>query len=100
MLPDSATIAPVPEIKAEPGAVPNGSAAKILVSASLVGERYELTLDGKTVGQPLDGNGADLEFTTSALGAPAEFVLRVTRPIEKGILVERRVRISVSIQES
>jgi hypothetical protein len=96
-LPQTARIAPVPEIRAEQATVPPGSPARILVRASVVGDRYQLTLAGQPVGAALDGNGADLTFTTGPLQAATQFQVVVTRPGDTGIPVERRVQISVGV---
>ncbi|HZI10645.1 MAG TPA: hypothetical protein VE153_09675 [Myxococcus sp.] len=94
-LTQTARIAPFPAIRAEP--VPQGSPARIVVLASVVGDRYQLTQAGQPVGPALDGNGEDLAFTTGPLQAATEFQVRVTRSGDTGIPVERRVRVSVGV---
>ncbi|WP_437316198.1 hypothetical protein [Sorangium sp. So ce385] len=96
-LSQTARIAPVPEIRAEPAAVAPGSPATIVVPASVAGERYELTLDGRPVGEARDGDGGELRFTTAPLAAETRFQVRVTRPGEPGIPVERLVQIRVEV---
>ena len=96
-LTQTALIAAVPVIVAEQPIVPKDSPARILVRASVVGDRYQLTLNGAPVGAALDGNGADLTFTTGPLQAATQFQMRVTRPGDTGIPVERRVQISVEV---
>jgi len=68
-----------------------------VVRASVVGERYQLMQVGQPPGQALDGNGGELTFTTGPLQAATEFEVRVTRPGEEGIPVERRVQLSVGV---
>jgi hypothetical protein len=94
-LTQTARIEPVPEIRTEP--VPKGSPAKIVVLASVVGDRYQLTQAGQPVGQAREGNGADLTFTTGPLHAATEFQVLVTRLRDTGIPVERRVRLSLGV---
>lgn len=96
-LQQTAQIAAVPEIRAEQATVPKGSSANIVVRASVVGERYQLTQAGQPVGSALDGNGADLTLPTGPLQEATRFEVRVTRPGETGIPVERRVQISVGV---
>jgi hypothetical protein len=93
----TALIAKLPEIAAVPASVPKGTAATIVVRTSVAGERYELLLDGQVIGQPLDGNGADLTLTSGALQAATRFAVRVTRPNDSGVQVTQHVNVNVSI---
>lgn len=96
-LPQTALIAPVPDIRAEQATVPTGSPANIVVRASVVGDRYQLTQAGQPVGKALEGNGEDLTFTTGPLQATTQFEVWVTRTGEVGIPVEGRVKIRVGV---
>lgn len=87
----------LPDIKAEPATVASGSPATIVVHASVIGERYQLTLDGKPIGPPQDGNSKDLKFTTDPIASTTRFEMRVTRSGESGIPLERRVLIGVAV---
>jgi hypothetical protein len=93
-----ARLAAIPEIGAEQAQVDAGSAARILVRASEVGERYQLTWNGQPVGDVLDGNGEDLSFTTEPLSQDTSFEVRVTQPGDPGIAVERRVAIDIAVR--
>jgi hypothetical protein len=93
----TAQIAPVPQIDATQTTVPKGSAATIVVHASAVGDRYQLTLGGQPVGPARDGNWANLTFPTDPLQAATQFEMEVTRPGDTGIPVERRVQIIVGV---
>ena len=85
----------LPDIKAEPATVASGSPATIVVHASVIGERYQLTLDGKPIGPPQDGNSKDLKFTTDPIASTTRFEMRVTRPTDTGVIVDRRLQLSV-----
>lgn len=96
-LAQTALLAAAPVIDAQPAAVAAGATAKIVVHASVVGDRYQLARSGQALGAPLDGTGADLAFTTPPLAQETVFDVVVTRPAAPGLPVRRTVRVRVKI---
>jgi hypothetical protein len=92
---DAAQIGLVPEIQAT---VDPGSTARILVIASKQDEKYQVMLKGKPVKRALHGNGKDLVFITDTLLEDTTFEVVVTRPADKGIIVERLVQVPVQVK--
>ncbi|MFV8751765.1 hypothetical protein ACNOYE_14565 [Nannocystaceae bacterium ST9] len=90
-----ATLFPVPAI-APAAAVKVGETAKIVVTASVVGERYTLVRGDANVGEPVMGTGANLELTTDAITERTTFQVSVER-VNAGIPVVRRVAVTVEV---
>ncbi|MCA9689771.1 MAG: hypothetical protein KC636_09180 [Myxococcales bacterium] len=92
-----AVIDAAPEIRAEPAAVAEGAPVSIVIAASVVGERYQLTLDGQPIGAPVDGTGEALALASQPLTARSRLAVLLSRPGAAGIAVEREVAIDVAI---
>lgn len=92
---NSAKIIALPEIRLAQNAVNRGEVATIQVIASKAGDMYELTLNGVTVQPVLPGDGTDLEFTTDVITQDSQFEVRVTRPGDAGIPLQRVQRLNV-----
>ena len=90
----TARIEQVPQIAAVPAAVRSGSAVTVVVRASVVGDRYQLTQDGQPVGPARDGDGGALVFSTAPVSPSTRFQMLVTHPGEPGIPVRRAVRVN------
>lgn len=69
----------------------------IVIAASVVGERYQLTLDGQPIGAPVDGTGEALALASQPLTARSRLAVLLSRPGAAGIAVEREVAIDVAI---
>jgi hypothetical protein len=93
-LDESATLFPVPTISA--AAVEVGELATIIITASVIGERYTLLRGETTIGEPAMGTGADLELTTDAITEKTTFQLALER-VGVGITIVRRVAVTVEI---
>jgi len=94
----TAEIATLPKIAFETAQVDAGKAAKAVVTASRVGDKYQLFLNGTPVRQARNGNGADLVFTTEAINVQSLFEMRITRPSAPGIPVVQIVPLIVDIR--
>ncbi len=90
----SATLFAVPAITAAP--VKLGALAKLVVAASVVGERYTLVRGDANIGEPAMGTGAALELTTDAITERTTFEVAIER-VGAGIPVVRRVAITVEV---
>jgi hypothetical protein len=97
-LADAAQVGLTPEIRPEQATVDPGSTARVLVIASKEDEKYQVMLKGKPVKRALHGNGKDLVFITDTLLEDTTFEVVVTRPTDKGILVERLVQVPVQVK--
>jgi len=86
-----------PEIRFEVDPVAAGTVARILVVASVVGDRYEPFLDGVSVKQGRLGNGDDLVFLTDPVNETTTFEVRITRPDDPGLPVTRILRLTVNV---
>ncbi len=95
---ETAQIPALPAIRPESPGVDRDKPARILVIASHEGDRYELTLEGEEVKRARNGNGDDLVFVTEPLAVDTTFEVRVTRPDDAGIPVERVVRVPVLVR--
>jgi hypothetical protein len=93
-----ALIAAVPAISADPAIVESGGTSKIVISASNPEDQYQVTLKGTPVKSAVTGNGTDLTVITDPIGADALFEVVVTRPVDKGMRVERVVQVPVAIK--
>jgi hypothetical protein len=82
---------------ADPAAIAPGTPAKIVVRATAAGDRYQLALVGKPIGQARDGDRNDLILTTPPVSQSTSFQVLVTRPAEPGIPVQRTVQIVVMV---
>lgn len=91
-----ATIAAMPALLAEPANVAAGESARVVIVASVVGERYRL-LRGDTVLAEADGVGGRLELDTGPLTDPAALVLTATRTTPGALAVERRTAIAIAV---
>ncbi len=87
-----------PVIRFEAAVVAAGTPARILVVASVVGERYEPFLDGVSVEQGRHGNGEDLVFLTDPVSRTTTFEVHVARPGDPGLAVTRIVRLTVKVE--
>ncbi len=88
----------VPEIQADEPDIVEGKTARLVVGASIGGERYQPYLDGEPVRQARYGNGDDLVFVSEPLRKDALFVVHAaTSADHPGIPVERRVRVPVAV---
>ena len=87
----------VPRVVAVKATVSAGEKAQIEVSASAEGERYELTRDGVTI-DARAGDGADLLLESDALSEDAAFEVVVRRDAPGELVVERIVRVSVTVE--
>jgi hypothetical protein len=93
-LDQSATLFPVPAITAAPVAA--GEQAKVVVKASVSGDRYTLVRGDATIGEPVMGTGEDLELTTDAIAAKTDFQVSIER-VGVGVPIVRRVAVTVDI---
>ncbi len=94
---DAPQIGLLPEIRLEQATVDAGSEARVLVMVSKPDEKYQVMLKGKPVKRALNGNGKDLVFLTDSLVKDTTFEVVVTRPADKGILVERVVQVQAHV---
>ena len=95
----TALIPALPVIRLDQPIVPSGTAVKIVVAASVQGERYRPFLtDGTPVAGAQDGNGADLSFTSQPITKDTTFLVRVTQPGAAGIPVTRTVSLTAKVQ--
>ncbi|HEY4899326.1 MAG TPA: hypothetical protein VIH91_00775 [Terriglobales bacterium] len=98
-LPQTAQIPAPPVIKLDQDSVPSGTAAKIIVVASVKGENYQPFLSDETsVSAAQDGTGADLAFATSPLTQDTTFLVRVRQPGATGIPVTRTVSLTATVK--
>ncbi|MFQ5588586.1 MAG: hypothetical protein ACE5F7_07085 [Nitrospiria bacterium] len=86
-----ADIPALPVITFESAVVDAGTPAKVIVSASQPGEKYQLRLNGVPVRRARNGNGAALGFTTEPVTEETIFEMVVTRPAATDSLVVERV---------
>ena len=93
-----AQIAALPDIQLQEPVVDYGSITKILVIASQPGDRYEPYLYGKKMKQARNGNGQDLSFNTLPITEDSQFEVRVTRPGDTNIAVERFVTLEAIVR--
>jgi hypothetical protein len=98
-LSQTALVPALPVIKLDQETVPIGTAAKIVVTASVKGESYRpFLIDGTPVAAAQDGTGADLSFTSQPLTQSTTFLVRVKRPGSAGIPVTRTVSFTAKVQ--
>ncbi len=98
-LTQTAQLPSLPVIKLEQDTVPSGSAAKIIIVASVKGENYQPFLtDGTPVKDAQDGTGADLNFVTSPLTQDTTLLVRVRQPGTTGISVTRTLSLTVTVK--
>ena len=98
-VPQTAQIPALPVIKLDQDSVPSGTAAKIIVVASVKGENYQPFLTDETpVNDAQDGTGADLAFATSPLTQDTTFLVRVRQPGATGIPVTRTVSLTATVK--
>jgi hypothetical protein len=86
-----ASIASLPEIRLEPPVVDYNATSRILVAASVVGDRYQAMLNGSPFKRARNGNGEDVSITIDAATEDTEYQVTVTRPGDPGIQVVRVV---------
>lgn len=94
---DSITIAPVPAIRVAPEIVAAGASARIVIEASVPGERYRLLRRDEIVGEA-EGTGDTLELGTGPLAETVMFQLSVERGDAASIVVSRRLELTVEVQ--
>jgi hypothetical protein len=90
-LAQTARIAALPEIRLQDEVVDYGGSTKILVAASVEGDKYQPLLAGNPLRRARNGNGENISFNTDALIKDTEFEMLITRPNEAGLAVERLV---------
>jgi hypothetical protein len=93
----SAQIPALPEIGLEQESVPPGTGARIVITDSRVGERYQPFRDGEPVSDARDGNGEDLVFESDPINQETTFEVHVTRPDDPGLVVTRTVELTVGV---
>ena len=97
-LPQTAQVPALPVIKLDQETVPDGTAAKIVVSASVNGESYQPFLeDGTAVADAQKGTGADLSFMSQPLTTSTTFLVRVKRD-GAGLPVTRTAALTAKVQ--
>lgn len=84
-----AAIASLPEIRLEQPVVDYNTSTRILITASVAGDRYQPMLNGSPFKQARNGNGEDILVVTDAATEDALYEMAVTRPRDAGIPVER-----------
>ncbi len=99
LLTQQAVIPALPDISFEKMVIPTGTAAKVIVTDSQVGERYQLFLNGTAVRQARNGNGQTLAINTDPLTEETTFEMRITRPgVSESLDVEQIILMKVEIQ--
>lgn len=92
-----ATIAAAPAPNAEPQTVAPGAAATVSLPAADAANRYALLVDDRAVAIPVAGTGARLALETGPLAAGARVELLVIGPANKGIAVEQRIAVPLTV---
>jgi hypothetical protein len=94
----SASIPALPQIRLQDPIVDYDKATKILVIGSLIGDRYQPYLGGNPIKKARFGNEKDLTFISEPMKKDTTYQVRVTRPKDKGIAVERVVRLRAVVR--
>jgi len=93
----SAEITAVPEISAAEPTIAAGEAATLTIKASVVGERYQLYVADEAIGEPVDGDGADLTLESGPLDSSTILAIELTRPEAAGLAVTQRVEVPITV---
>ncbi len=97
-LTERAKITALPQITLQDSIVDYGAFTKIIVTASQEGDKYQPLLNGTPIKRALNGNGQNLSFNTDPLTQDTEFEVRVTRPNDTSLTVDRLVRLHVTVR--
>ena len=88
----------LPTIQLQDAIIDFGASTKILVIAPVDQERYEPFLNNSSYKRALTGKGNDLSFNIDKLSEDTTFELRITRPKDPPITVERIVALTVLVR--
>jgi hypothetical protein len=92
-------IASLPDIHLQDEVVDYGGSTRILVAASVDGDKYQPLLAGSPLRRARNGrNGEELSFNTDAMTEDTEFEMLITRPNDVGIAVERLVKLQATVR--
>jgi hypothetical protein len=99
-LPQTVSIATLPQVKPRQAVIEANTSTDIVVSGSRKTETYQLQREGQPLGDALAGNGKTLALPTGILQEDTAFELLVTRPADQGLAVERVLRLQVAVQSA
>jgi len=99
LIPKTLDLPVLPNIAFDSVLVEVGQTARLVVSTSVVGEKYQLFLNGEAVKQAKNGNGSDLVFITETLSEDTLFELYVTQPASDNLQVTRIVPLRVDVNK-
>jgi len=95
-----ANLSKLPSMAFDESAVDVGDTARLVISRSLFGERYQFFLNGAEVKRARNGNGSDLVFITETVTEDSTFEVWVTQPHSPHrIKVTRIVPLEVKVNE-
>ena len=95
----TAQVPALPVIKLDQQTVPTGTAAKIIITASVKGESYRpFLVDGTPITDAQDGTGADLSIMSQPLTQSTTLLVRVKRAGAPGVTVTRTVSLAAKVQ--
>jgi hypothetical protein len=94
----SASIPALPQIRLQDPIVDYDKTTKILVIGSLIGDRYQPYLGSNPIKKARLGNEKDLSFISEPMKEDTTYQVRVTRPKDKGIAVERVVHLRAIVR--
>lgn len=88
-----------PVIGFESNPIPVGSVGRIIVTASVEGERYQPFVGAEPLKAPRIGNGSDLVFLTGPIAATTTITMRVTSsPDHPGHKIERHIDLVIGVE--
>ncbi len=97
-LPATYNLVAPPAVQVTPALVDFNTAAKIGVSASVIGESYQPLIGDQPLANAQTGTGQDLAFDTAALTQDTNFALLITQPGSNPATVELLLRLSVRVR--
>lgn len=97
-LAQTALIAALPDIQAEAPIVDYNSSTRLMVLASIMGDRYQPFLNGQVFRQARLGNGDTLVFRTDSLTDDTTYEMRITRPNSPELPLTRIVNLLVIVR--
>jgi hypothetical protein len=98
MLEQMAHVTQFATIRLQDSVVDYGTATKILVENSQIGEKYQPLLNGEIFKRALNGNGETLSFNTDALQADTHYDVEIISSGGEGLAVERTVRLLAQVR--
>jgi hypothetical protein len=78
--------------------VANNTGTVIRIDDSQPGVRYQLLVDEKPVGDPINGNGATIELVTGPLTAPTTFAIQAVKVAHPAIRVTLDQQVIVQVE--